>query len=186
MWRLIFRSFIYALLYLCDECWINSSGSKQWSFNQIFIFWKWTKSQRSKAGKQTRGEYKLCWCGQKTPVFSKHFVLARDCTLAGTSSEAPVQSISSVFSIRWYGTLQQNSGLVVSEWEMNSWCKAKQQMLPVSLIAWLSLTCTHSTASVWLWFYCNNYTYAYVFLSLFVFYLSIFQINYDLQESRLV
>lgn len=98
MWRLIFRSFIYALLYLCDECWINSSGSKQWSFNQIFIFWKWTKSQRSKAGKQTRGEYKLCWCGQKTPVFSKHFVLARDCTLAGTSSEAPVQSISSEFS----------------------------------------------------------------------------------------
>lgn len=72
MWRLIFRSFIYALLYLCDECWINSSGSKQWSFNQIFIFWKWTKSQRSKAGKQTHGEYKLCWCGQKTPVFSKH------------------------------------------------------------------------------------------------------------------
>lgn len=37
-------------------------------------------------------------CGQKTPVFSKHFVLARDCTLAGTSSEAPVQSISSEFS----------------------------------------------------------------------------------------
>lgn len=98
MWRLIFRSFIYALLYLCDECWISSSGSKQWSFNQIFIFWKWTKSQRSKAGEQTRAEYKLCWCGQKTPVFSKHFVLARDCTLAGTSSEAPVQSISSEFS----------------------------------------------------------------------------------------
>lgn len=128
MWRLIFRSFTYALLYLCDECWITSSGSKQWSFNQIFIFWKWTKSQRSKAGKQTRGEYKLCCYGQKTPVFSKHFVLARDCTLAGTSSEAPVQSISSEFSPSdGTGTLQQNSALAVSEWEMNSWCKAKQQ-----------------------------------------------------------